>query len=78
MVTSGFMPLVSGVSALPVLTTLSASPSATSQAQPLPNWEVAALVSSSRQAATLPKLASIFALSAAGGSPPPFGLRLCQ
>ena len=39
MVSNGFRPAVWGRSALAVLITLSLSPSATSQAQPLPNWD---------------------------------------
>ena len=40
--------------------------------------ELAAAASSFLQASTLPKVVSIFCLRAAGGSPPPFGVRLFQ
>jgi len=70
--------LLSGESALPVLTTTSFAPSCASQAQPLPNCVVAAVSSSLRQASTLPNEASIFWRSAPPGSPPPWPLRLRQ
>src|SRR5674476_528301 len=78
MASSGLMPFGKGASALAVLTTLSLPPSRTSQAHPLPNRETAALASSFLQASTLAKDASILCLSAAGGSPPPFGFMLFQ
>ena len=72
------MPLVVGLSALPVFTTTSLPPSIASQAQPLPNWPSAAFFSSSLHAATLPNDASISFANSAGGSPPPPGFRLIQ
>src|SRR5665811_1955659 len=72
MVNNGFMPVVIGTSALPVLTTLSLSPSSTSHTQPLPNWAIAAVASSFLHAFKVPKEASIFCFNTAGGSMPRF------
>src|ERR1035438_8372470 len=78
MVNNGFIALGIGTSALPGLSTLSSSPSSTSQTQPLPNWVVAAFANSFLHASKPPKEVSIFCSNSAGGSPPPFGVRLRQ
>ena len=71
------MPCVSGVSAFEVASTFSVPLSLASQAQPLPNWPVAALPSSASNAARVPKSRVIAAIIAAEGALPP-GVRLCQ
>src|SRR5687768_15006223 len=78
MVSSAFCPLVIGRSALLVLVTTSLPLSDASQAQPLPNWVVAAVASSFFRLSRLPKSRSISLPSDAGGVPPPLGFRLFQ
>ena len=54
------------------------SPSRASQIHPPPNWHAAKAATSSPKMPTEPKDASILRFRPAGGSPPPFGLRLFQ
>jgi hypothetical protein len=67
-----------GRSALAVLVTASLPFSTTNQAQPEPNWVVAAAVNASLNLSKEPKSRSIAAARSPLGAPPPFGFMLFQ